>query len=35
MIAARPPVRIDFAGGTTDISPFSDEEGVCCGRKVQ
>lgn len=27
MITARAPVRIDFAGGTTDISPFCDEEG--------
>ena len=23
------PVRIDFAGGTTDISPFKDEYGGC------
>lgn len=25
----RAPVRIDFAGGTTDISPFRDEYGGC------
>ena len=25
----RAPVRIDFAGGTTDISPFRDEHGGC------
>jgi len=29
MLTARAPVRIDFAGGTTDISPFCDEEGGC------
>jgi D-glycero-alpha-D-manno-heptose-7-phosphate kinase len=27
MLTARAPVRIDFAGGTTDISPFCDVEG--------
>ena len=27
MLTARAPVRIDFAGGTTDISPFCDIEG--------
>jgi D-glycero-alpha-D-manno-heptose-7-phosphate kinase len=30
MIRSRAPVRIDFAGGWTDVPPFSAEEGGCC-----